>query len=67
MQMGKFGCHGGKTVTQKMLEDKRQVNIHTNFSKCFNENLGAQILAVDEHAIAVKNDKGNFAQTGSNR
>ena len=61
--MRKFCGHGRKAVAQKMFEDKGQVDSHANFSKGFNKHLRAQILAVDEHAITIKNDEGDFAQT----
>ncbi len=47
-----------------MGEDKWQVDVHADFGEGFDEHLGAQILAVDEDAIAVKNNEGDFAQAG---
>ena len=64
MQFRKFCGNGREAVPQKMLEDKGQVDSHTNFGKSFDQHLSAQILAVDEHAITIKNYKGDFAQTG---
>ena len=64
MQLGKFRGNGGEAVPEEMLIDKRQVNAHADFGKGFHKHLGAHILAVDEDAIAVKNNEGNFAQAG---
>ena len=44
--------------------DKGQVDVHADVGKGLHQNLGAQILAVDEDAIAVKNNEGDFAQAG---
>ena len=65
MRMGKFRSHRRKAVPQKMLKDKGQVYGHANFSESFNKHLRAQILAVNEHAITIKNYEGNFAQAES--
>ena len=51
-------------MSQEMRVDKGQVNGHADFGKGFDQNLGAQIFAVDEDAIAVKNNEGDFAQAG---
>ena len=48
-----------------MLEDKGQVDGHADFGKGFHQHLGAKILAVHEHAVAIKNDEGNLAQIRS--
>ena len=64
MQLGEFCGNGGEAVPEKMGVDKRQVDVHADVGKGFNKNLGTQILAVDENAIAVKNNEGDFTQAG---
>ena len=44
-------------MAEEMGVDKGQVDVHADFGKGFDEHLGAEILAVDEDAVAVEDDE----------
>ncbi len=64
MQLGEFRGDRREAVAEEMGVDKRQVDVHADFGKGFDEHLGAEIFAVDEDAVAVENDEGDFTQAG---
>ncbi len=49
--------HFRKTVPEEILEHKCQVYRYANAGECLDQNLRAQVLAINKHAIAIKNDQ----------